>query len=91
MFRFTIRDVLWLTVVVALGLGWVLDHWSSRKAVNAERYLRLAQELDLQHFEHYLLEVPPEDLDLEVLRNLARTRREEAKRLPKPPATLNRP
>jgi hypothetical protein len=22
MFRFTIRDVLWLTVVVALGVGW---------------------------------------------------------------------
>ena len=26
MFRFTIRDVLWLTVVVALGVGW----WSDR-------------------------------------------------------------
>jgi hypothetical protein len=25
MFRFTIRDLLWLTVVVALGLGWWLD------------------------------------------------------------------
>ena len=25
MFRFTIRDVLWLTVVVALGVGWWLD------------------------------------------------------------------
>jgi hypothetical protein len=25
MFRFTIRDVLWLTVVVALVLGWCLD------------------------------------------------------------------
>lgn len=25
MFRFTIRDVLWLTVVVALVLGWVTD------------------------------------------------------------------
>ena len=24
MFRFTIRDVLWLTVVVAMGLGWFL-------------------------------------------------------------------
>jgi hypothetical protein len=22
MFRFTIRDVLWLTVVVAMGVGW---------------------------------------------------------------------
>ena len=28
MARFTIRDVLWLTVVVALGLVWWLDHRS---------------------------------------------------------------
>src|SRR5437870_6195737 len=25
MFRFTIRDVLWLTVVVAMGFGWWMD------------------------------------------------------------------
>ena len=25
MFRFTIRDVLWLTVVVAIGAGWGID------------------------------------------------------------------
>jgi len=25
MFRFTIRDVLWLTVVVALAVGWAND------------------------------------------------------------------
>jgi hypothetical protein len=24
--RFTIRDVLWLTVVVALGVGWWVEH-----------------------------------------------------------------
>jgi hypothetical protein len=29
MFRFTIRDVLWLTVVVGLALGWGLDHRAS--------------------------------------------------------------
>ena len=29
MFRFTIRDVLWLTVVVALGVGW----WSLRRSI----------------------------------------------------------
>ena len=32
MFRFTIRDVLWLTVVVALGVGW----WADRRARNRE-------------------------------------------------------
>jgi hypothetical protein len=26
MFRFTIRDVLWLTVVVALAVSWWLEH-----------------------------------------------------------------
>ena len=26
MFRFTIRDVLWLTVVVALAVGWWYEH-----------------------------------------------------------------
>jgi hypothetical protein len=26
MFRFTIRDVLWLMVVVGLVLGWSIDH-----------------------------------------------------------------
>ena len=36
MFRFTIRDVLWLTVVVALGVGWWVQSghaestWSAR-------------------------------------------------------------
>jgi len=26
MFRFSIRDVLWLTALAALGVGWWLDH-----------------------------------------------------------------
>jgi len=25
--RFTIRDLLWLTLVVALAVGWSIDHW----------------------------------------------------------------
>ena len=32
MFRFTIRDVLWLTVVVALAAGWGLDRWQTNDA-----------------------------------------------------------
>ena len=28
MFRFTIRDVLWLTALVAMGVAWWLDHAS---------------------------------------------------------------
>ena len=28
--RFTIRDLLWLMVVVAMGVGWFVDHRQSR-------------------------------------------------------------
>jgi hypothetical protein len=38
MFRFTIRDVLWLTVVVALAVCWGLDRVQLRREqVNARR------------------------------------------------------
>jgi hypothetical protein len=30
MFRFTIRDVLWLMVVIGLSVGWWRDHRQSR-------------------------------------------------------------
>jgi hypothetical protein len=31
MFRFTIRDLLWLRVLVALGVGWRLDRHNLNK------------------------------------------------------------
>jgi len=37
MFRFSIRDVLWLTVVVAMGLGWWLDHWHADRVRRFDR------------------------------------------------------
>ena len=42
MFRFTIRDLLWLMVVVGLGAGWWLD--STRKAWNMATLNRVCQE-----------------------------------------------
>jgi len=39
MFRFTIRDVLWLTVVVAVLAAWAMDHWSQ-----VSRYTSLADQ-----------------------------------------------
>jgi hypothetical protein len=35
MFRFTIRDVLWLTVVVAVFAAWWLDHRQLRRDARA--------------------------------------------------------
>jgi hypothetical protein len=40
MFHFTIRDVLWLTVVVALGITWRFDgHVRSRQAAEADEHI----------------------------------------------------
>jgi len=33
MFRFTIRDVLWLMVVVGLGVGWWIQNTKQRQAL----------------------------------------------------------
>jgi hypothetical protein len=46
MFRFTIRDVLWLTAVVALGVGWGIDRWqvSRTRDLWEHRYAKLQSE-----------------------------------------------
>ena len=33
MFRFTIRELVLLTLVVAMGVGWALDHWRLTEAM----------------------------------------------------------
>ena len=42
MYRFTIRDVLWLTVLVALGLGWWLERRRANYFESDSAYLREA-------------------------------------------------
>jgi hypothetical protein len=47
MFRFTIRDVLWLMVVVGMGLVWWLDHsLLSNRLTQAERVAEVVSFLD---------------------------------------------
>jgi len=48
MFRFTIRDVLWLTVVVALGVGWTVERSSDRATLEAVRRELLATRVFLR-------------------------------------------
>jgi len=64
MFRFTIRDVLWLTVVVAMAVGWWIDRdrtWrqseSSRQVVDRFQKLGVDPERLLQDLE--ALRPPP--------------------------------
>jgi hypothetical protein len=56
MFRFTIRDVLWLTVVVAMGGGWCL-HLRSVEAgkQNAIAELEAQKQKSIAAFERTLL------------------------------------
>jgi hypothetical protein len=44
MFRFTIRDVLWLTVVVGMGAEWWIDHCT----VEAKRQEAILRSWDLR-------------------------------------------
>ena len=43
MFRFTIRDLLWLTVVVGLGVGWWLDRGRQRETSEFDRKTQAIQ------------------------------------------------
>ena len=35
MFRYTIRELVLLTIIVALGVGWVLERWRNERLANA--------------------------------------------------------
>lgn len=61
MFRFTIRDLLWLTVVVAMAVGWLVN----RRALLASADLGQSKYLALQrlvkessHYVEYEGDVP---------------------------------
>jgi hypothetical protein len=45
--RFTIRDVMWLTVVVALTLGWWLDHqYLTDRAAKVKMDMQMSRAVD---------------------------------------------
>jgi hypothetical protein len=35
--RFTLRDIFWLTLLIAMGFGWALDRFSLRNHVESQR------------------------------------------------------
>ena len=51
--RFTIRDLLWITMVVALGIGWWMTH---RKASESERrvlfYVQIVERLQAENYRY---------------------------------------
>jgi hypothetical protein len=64
MFRFTIRDVLWLTALVALGVGWWLDHASSRAQLKASQAEAMKWRIDAEVYGKLLRQYPPTNIDL---------------------------
>ena len=48
MFRFSVRDLLWLTLVVAVGMGWLARErwWTARELVRDQEWAHLQAELD---------------------------------------------
>ena len=67
MFRFTIRDVLWLMVVVGLAVGWCVGHGKSNSMIKRrdERLHALAQKLADET--NKLIFMPNEDPDKEYV------------------------
>ena len=56
MLRFTIRDVLWLTLVVGLALGWALDRGRlADRAEAAENRLE-----DRRKIHEWVMSLPPQ-------------------------------
>jgi hypothetical protein len=77
MFRFTIRDVLWLTVVVALGVGWVLERQRSKRlerhvdvVENEAEQSRVAMRRLYEDLDRIEQALPPHGLSIEWSKDL---------------------
>jgi hypothetical protein len=79
MLRFTIRDLLWLMVVVGLACGWWMDRRTSSKQHDEDRDTILEQNGELQGFEGWILRPLPaeDDPGLSRLREWAKERRDK--------------
>jgi hypothetical protein len=68
MFRVTIRDVLWLTALVALAVGWWLDHRATTAALAKSE--RLAKELSASANEYLQERTKFHNIAIEATREL---------------------
>ncbi|HEY2410711.1 MAG TPA: hypothetical protein VGI40_00630 [Pirellulaceae bacterium] len=71
MFRFTIRDLLWLMVVVALAVAWWADNLAARKQlIHCYSELR-GLEVDKELMERFLLDFPNDSSKIEYAKETA--------------------
>ena len=52
MFRFTIRDLIWLTALAALAVSWTLDHRSAAARAKKEHLAAKVQQREMQSSIH---------------------------------------
>ena len=68
--RFTIRDLLWLTALVAMGVGWWLDHRAQSRRISeledSAGLLRLVEQRELYEKRISRLEARIEELKQET-------------------------
>jgi hypothetical protein len=103
MFRFTIRDVLWLTVVAAMGVCWLIEHRhrllqaeqaGQRQAIAANREQELLNQIEGWRGQgiaerNHLGQLQKDNAELnQLIDRLTEEKRAERKR---ESATLNRP
>jgi hypothetical protein len=76
MFRFTIRDLLWLMAFVGLGMAW-LSHdlsWRENSRRQSDDNIRLAKKLyALQMENHYIRENHPQTVKDEMYLRMQRS------------------
>jgi hypothetical protein len=78
--RFGIRDLIWVTLVAAMGLAWWVSYTAAAREHDRLMVLCMEQEMDLLREENILLNRP--DPDVKLLRKWAMERlgKREARR-----------
>ena len=58
--KFSIRDLLLVTLVVALGLGWLVDHWraAARDAAWERQFMDAVKKLSAADWKEHSFETP---------------------------------
>jgi hypothetical protein len=70
--RFTIRDLLWLMVVVGMAVGWWMDRSAMRQQM-AEQWAAIrGTEIDLECIGAVVLDKPDDKVDLGLVREIIR-------------------
>jgi hypothetical protein len=95
MFRFTIRDVLWLTVVVGMGVGWLAERAFLRRqmaAIEATLQGRINEKVqELAAIEAVIRDPQPGENTLHTVNDILRKRSLPKAVFMSRPGTVNDP